>query len=71
MPSTSEFILNRLTEWGVRRAYAYPGDGIDSLLGAFHKVGDRLEFIQTRHEEIAAFAATAGATQSRPPARSE
>jgi pyruvate dehydrogenase (quinone) len=61
MPTTSEFILNRLTEWGVRRVYAYPGDGINSLLGAFHKVGDRLDFVQCRHEEIAAFAACAHA----------
>ena len=61
MPSTAEFILNRLTEWGIRRVYGYPGDGIDSILGAFHKVGDRLDFIQCRHEEIAAFAACAHA----------
>ncbi len=61
MPTTAEFILNRLTEWGVKRVYGYPGDGINSILGAFHSVGDRLDFIQTRHEEIAAFAATAHA----------
>jgi pyruvate dehydrogenase (quinone) len=41
--------------------YGYPGDGINSLLGAFHEVGEKLDFIQTRHEEIAAFAATAHA----------
>ncbi len=61
MPSTAEFILNRLTEWGIKRVYGYPGDGIDSILGAFHKVGDRLDFIQCRHEEIASFAACAHA----------
>ena len=61
MPSTAQFILNRLTEWGIDRAYGYPGDGINGLLGAFHEVGDRLEFVQTRHEEIAAFAACADA----------
>src|SRR2546423_13101251 len=55
------FMLRRLTEWGVKRVYAYPGDGINGLLGAFHKIGDKLEFIQTRHEEIAAFAACAHA----------
>src|SRR5256714_3759165 len=55
------FMLRRLTEWGVERVYAYPGDGINGLLGAFHKIGDRLEFVQTRHEEIAAFAACAHA----------
>ncbi len=61
MPDTAQFILNRLTEWGVKRVYGYPGDGINGLMGAFHEVGDSLEFIQTRHEEIAAFAATAHA----------
>src|SRR5436190_22956514 len=61
MPDTAQFILNRLTEWGIKRVYGYPGDGINGLMGAFHEVGDELEFIQTRHEEIAAFAATAHA----------
>jgi pyruvate dehydrogenase (quinone) len=61
MPDTAQFILNRLVEWGVKRVYGYPGDGINGLLGAFHEVGDKLEFTQTRHEEIAAFAATAHA----------
>src|SRR5438105_13588670 len=59
--TTAQFILNRLTEWGVERVYGYPGDGINGLLGAFHEVGDKLEFVQTRHEEIASFAACAHA----------
>jgi pyruvate dehydrogenase (quinone) len=61
MPDTAQFVLNRLTEWGIKRIYGYPGDGINGLLGAFHEVGDKLEFIQTRHEEIASFAACAHA----------
>src|SRR5690349_4231838 len=59
--SVANFILNRLADWGVERIYGYPGDGINGLLGAFHDVGERLEFIQVRHEEIASFAATAHA----------
>src|SRR4051812_23703123 len=60
--TTGHFILERLAdEWGIRRIYGYPGDGINGILGAFHQVGDRLEFTQVRHEEIAAFAATAHA----------
>src|SRR3954447_2118033 len=55
------FMLKRLHEWGVTRIYGYPGDGINGLLGAFHEVGDQVEFLQTRHEEIAAFAACAHA----------
>ncbi len=61
MPDTATFMLERLTRWGIKRIYGYPGDGINGLMGAFHELGDRLEFIQTRHEEIASFAATAHA----------
>src|SRR3954451_23590541 len=57
----AHFILDRLAEWGVQRIYGYPGDGINGLLGAFHDVGERIEFLQVRHEEIASFAATAHA----------
>jgi pyruvate dehydrogenase (quinone) len=60
-PTVGAFILDRLQEWGVRRIYGYPGDGINGLMGAFHHAGEELEFVQTRHEEIAAFAATAHA----------
>src|SRR3954449_12938475 len=61
-PTTAQFFLERLADdWGVRRIYGYPGDGINGLLGAFHEVGDRLEFTQVRHEELAAFAASAHA----------
>jgi pyruvate dehydrogenase (quinone) len=60
--TTGQFILQRLAdEWGVERIYGYPGDGINGILGGFHEVGDRLEFLQLRHEELAAFAATAHA----------
>jgi pyruvate dehydrogenase (quinone) len=59
--NVAAFFLQRLSEWGVRRIYGYPGDGINGLLGAFHDAGDRVEFVQVRHEEIASFAATAHA----------
>jgi pyruvate dehydrogenase (quinone) len=59
--TTAQFVLKRLAAHGVRRIYGYPGDGINGLLGAFHGMEDELEFIQTRHEEIAAFAACAHA----------
>jgi pyruvate dehydrogenase (quinone) len=55
------FLLERLADHGVTRIYGYPGDGINGILGAFHELGDRIDFVQTRHEEIAAFAATAHA----------
>src|SRR5256714_4715186 len=53
----ADFVLSRLTKWGVHRIYGYPGDGINGFLGAFDRAGGDPEFIQTRHEEMAAFMA--------------
>ena len=51
---------NRLTEWGVHRIYGYPGDGINAFLGALARVENHDPFfVQTRHEEMAAFMACA------------
>src|SRR3954449_7722942 len=62
MPETvGAYVLKRLAEHGVDRVYGYPGDGINGILGGFHEHGDEVEFLQVRHEEIAAFAATAHA----------
>lgn len=58
MPTVAEATLKRLSQWGVGRIFGYPGDGINGLLEAPEMEGAP-EFIQTRHEEIAAFAATA------------
>src|SRR4051794_36397043 len=54
-------LLNRIHEWGVEQIYGYPGDGINGILGAWHEPEGKPEFIQCRHEEIAAFAACAHA----------
>src|SRR5215212_509834 len=59
--SVAAFMLERLHGWGCGRVYGYPGDGINGFIGAFHEVGDKVEFTQTRHEEIAAFCASAHA----------
>jgi pyruvate dehydrogenase (quinone) len=53
----SDFVLGRLREWGVHRIYGYPGDGINGFLGALDRAKGDPEFIQTRHEEMAAFMA--------------
>src|SRR4029079_11160382 len=52
-----DFVLKRLREWGVHRIYGYPGDGINGFLGAFDRANGDPEFIQARHEEMAAFMA--------------
>ena len=53
----SDFVLGRLREWGVHRIYGYPGDGINGFLGALDRANGDPEFIQARHEEMAAFMA--------------
>src|ERR671925_1929729 len=57
--TVAHFALERMREHGVRHVFGYPGDGINGFLGALHE--SQLEFVQCRHEEIAAFAATAHA----------
>ncbi|HEY6032354.1 MAG TPA: thiamine pyrophosphate-binding protein, partial [Gaiellaceae bacterium] len=53
----ADYLLKRLTEWGVHRVYGYPGDGINAILGALDRADGDPEFIQVRHEEMAAFMA--------------
>jgi pyruvate dehydrogenase (quinone) len=59
--SVSDFLVQRLYDWGVRRIYGYPGDGINGIMGALNRAGDKIRFIQARHEELAAFMACAHA----------
>lgn len=59
--SVSDFMLTRLSEWGVKRIYGYPGDGINGIMGALAHVQEDIQFVQTRHEEMAAFMACAHA----------
>jgi len=58
---TADFILDRLTQWGIHRIFGYPGDGINAFLGALDRAGGDPELIQPRHEEMGAFMATAHA----------
>src|ERR671923_2565053 len=55
--TASDFLVQRLYDWGVRRIYGYPGDGINGIMGALNRAGDKIRFIQARHEELAAFMA--------------
>jgi len=65
---TADFVLERLRDWGIHRIYGYPGDGINAFLGALDRAQEKggPEFIQTRHEEMAAFMACGHAKFSGP-----
>ena len=59
--NVSDFVWQRLGEWGLKRVYGYPGDGVGGLDVALEKARDEMEFVQVRHEEMAAFMASAHA----------
>jgi pyruvate dehydrogenase (quinone) len=59
--TVGDFLVERLYEWGVRRIYGYPGDGINGVFGALNRAKGKIRFIQARHEEMAAFMACAHA----------
>ena len=59
--TVSDFVLQRLRAWGVKRVFGYPGDGINGFLAALDKASGDIEFVQARHEELAAFMACAHA----------
>jgi len=56
-PQVADYLLSRLREWGVGTVFAYPGDGINGLLAAWGRAENRPQFVQARHEEMAAFEA--------------
>ena len=57
--TVGDFLVERLHAWGVRRIFGYPGDGINGVFGAMNRARGKIQFIQARHEEMAAFMASA------------
>ncbi len=57
--TVGDFLIERLHQWGVRHIFGYPGDGINGVFGALNRANGKIRFIQTRHEEMAAFMASA------------
>jgi pyruvate dehydrogenase (quinone) len=57
--TVGDFVVERLHAWGVRKIFGYPGDGINGVFGALNRADGKIEFIQARHEEMAAFMAAA------------
>ncbi len=62
--TVSDFVFDRLEQWGVKRIYGFPGDGANGLFTAMDRAmhegdGDRFELVRVSHEEMAAFMACA------------
>ena len=56
-PTVADYLLERLRAWDVRHVFAYAGDGINGILAAWGRADNEPQFIQARHEEMAAFEA--------------
>src|SRR3569833_4737435 len=57
--TVGDFLVDRLHQWGVRILFGYPGDGINGVFGALNRAQGKIKFVQARHEEMAAFMASA------------
>ena len=55
--TVGDYLLGRLRDWGVEHVFAYAGDGINGILAAWGRAENKPQFIQARHEEMAAFEA--------------
>src|SRR5438105_2499748 len=55
--TSSDVLVETLLEWGVDTVFGIPGDGVNGIIEAFRTHQDKVRFIQTRHEEAAAFMA--------------
>ena len=55
--NVSDHLVERLVAWGIRRVYGYPGDGVNGIMGALGRAQESIDFIQVRHEEMAALMA--------------
>ena len=61
MGNVADGIVDRLRAWGTHRVFGYAGDGVDPLLAALARAEEDIEFVSARHEEMAAFMASADA----------
>ncbi len=64
MTTVSDFVIQRVREWGASRVFAFPGDGIgefDGALGKAQREGEGLKYVRPTHEEICSLMATAHA----------
>jgi pyruvate dehydrogenase (quinone) len=55
--TAADAMVQALIDWGVDTIFGIPGDGINGIIEALRKRRDDIRFVQTRHEEAAAFMA--------------
>ncbi len=56
--TVGDYLLERLRAWDVEKVFGYAGDGINGLLASWGRADNSPQFVEARHEEMAAFEAT-------------
>src|ERR1700712_4670276 len=59
MPNAADILIDTLIAWDIDVIFGLPGDGINGIIEALRTRQDKIRFIQVRHEESAAFMASA------------
>src|SRR5690348_8504394 len=56
--TAADVLIETLIDWGVDVIFSLPGDGINGIFESLRIHADKIQLIQVRHEEAAAFMAT-------------
>lgn len=56
--TAADVMIETLIDWGVEVIFGFPGDGINGIFESIRTHADKINFVQVRHEEAAAFMAT-------------
>jgi len=57
--TVSDVLINQIAEWGVKYVFGIPGTSTLGIVDAVRKSNGKVRYIQVRHEETAAFMASA------------
>jgi pyruvate oxidase len=57
--TVSEILINQLAEWGVQHVFGIPGTSTLGIVEAIRKSNGKVKYFQVRHEQTAAFMASA------------
>jgi pyruvate oxidase len=57
--TVSEVLINQIAEWGVKYVFGIPGTSTLGIVDAIRKTNGKVSYLQVRHEETAAFMASA------------
>ena len=57
--TVSEVLINQIAEWGVQYVFGIPGTSTLGVVDAIRRTNGKVKYIQVRHEQTAAFMASA------------